>query len=172
MFICSAYLHSASQGAWTFTNMMSLFVNEGCQSERAKGFLKELRTKLKGVPPQLLLPPSPASDPRPVNSSQRCTSSPPVGWTSYKPEYSQYAFSHRGKKAQRSRLESSPEVRKHRSWERLMLEAPHGLGRHTWSDTWTESARASNLARLVGFCGGMDSSALGSHEVTSGSSMR
>lgn len=71
---------------------------------------------IKGVKLQLFSPLSPASDPRPVDSSQRCTSSPPVGWTSYKPEYNQYAFSHHEKKGRRSRLESFPEVRKQRGW--------------------------------------------------------
>lgn len=34
MFICSAYLQSVSQGAFIFTNIMSLFVNEGWKKKR------------------------------------------------------------------------------------------------------------------------------------------
>ncbi len=111
MFICSAYLQSVSQGAWTFTNMMSLFVKEGFQRKKKHGSLRTklrnqankspLKTKLK-----FSLPPSPALDPQPVNSSQRCTSFPPVGWTSCKPGCSQYASSHLGKTAQRNRHDS------------------------------------------------------------------
>lgn len=112
MFICSAYLQSVSQGAWTFTNMMSLFVTEGFQMKRnthesiramfgnwAQVFQKQT---------SMFLPPSPASDPQPASSSQRCTSFPPADWTSCKPGCSRYVFSHLEKKAQRSSQDSFP----------------------------------------------------------------
>lgn len=54
------------------------------------------------------VPLSPASDPLPVNSSQRCTSFPPVDWTSCKPGCNQYAFSHLERTAQRNHLDSFP----------------------------------------------------------------
>ena len=112
MFICSAYLQSVSQGAWIFTNMMSLFVTEGFHVKRnthesvrgmfgrwAQAFQKEA---------DMFLPPSPASDPQHASSSQRCTSFPPADWTSCKPGCSRYVFSHLEKKAQRSRQDSFP----------------------------------------------------------------
>lgn len=53
MFICSAYLQSVSQGAWIFTNMMSLFVSEGCQVKTIKYIFKGLRATVKGVKLQI-----------------------------------------------------------------------------------------------------------------------
>lgn len=56
MFICSAYLQSVSQGVWIFTNMMSLFVSEGCQVKTIKYILihlKGLRATVKGIKLQI-----------------------------------------------------------------------------------------------------------------------
>lgn len=56
----------------------------------------------------IVSPLSPASGLQPVSSSQTCTSSPPVDWTSYKPECSRCVFSHLGKRVQMYSMTSFP----------------------------------------------------------------
>lgn len=54
------------------------------------------------------IPPSPAWDPQPAGSSQRCTSSPPVDWTSCTPGCSRCVSSRLGKTGHRSHPRSLP----------------------------------------------------------------